>query len=245
MSVVLSASGCGVMPRCSSLDRTILSIGCTVCGLLGGPASSRISGFATGTKAQCGSYGAPWAIHRLSRSTCSSVSRPILASGGGITESGSVEMIRATSSLASTFSGTMARAPLSSSLVACSATSSRRPACRLPLSGPWQAKQLSERIGRMSRLNEIRPAGLLVDSSAAIRSAAVDDANRHRTPTDKHSLTTARSRFQQPIRHRAFRGLPRRRLGTIAQVADHLEHKRDSGGRSAGRQPDVPTNAHS
>jgi hypothetical protein len=29
----------------------------------------------------------------------------------------------------------------------------------LPLSGPWQAKQLSERIGLMSRLNEIRDRG--------------------------------------------------------------------------------------
>ena len=53
-----------------------------------------------------------------------------------MTLSGSSEMMRAMSSLAATSSGTIARDPLSSSPIACSATSSRRPACRLPLSGP-------------------------------------------------------------------------------------------------------------
>ena len=188
MSVVVSASGCGEMPRFSSLDRTIRSIGCVGCGSRPDPTGWGRSGFATGTNAQCGSYAAPSAIHRLSRSTCSPVSRPILASGGGITESGSVEMIRATSSLAATSSGTIARAPLSSSLVACSATSSRRPACRLPLSGPWQAKQLSERIGRMSRLNEIRPRGS-ARGAGSTRAAGSDGAAD--TPTEPKAIATS------------------------------------------------------
>ena len=156
MSVRRSASGWSVRPRVASLPLTIVSIAPA-------PAETAASfGFIGDTNAQCGSYVAPSAIHRSSVSTCSSKSRPILACGGGMTASGSSETIRATSSLSSIFSGTIARAPLSSSSIATSGISSRSPACRLPLSGPWQAKQLSERIGRMSRLNDSRgfgPAG--------------------------------------------------------------------------------------
>ena len=94
-----------------------------------------------------------------------------------MTLSGSSEMIRATSSLASMSSGTIARVPLSNSSVALSATSRRSPACRLALSGPWQAKQLSERIGRMSLLKESRGcdgATTAADGAAAqIRPAAL------------------------------------------------------------------------
>ena len=48
--------------------------------------------------------------------------------------------------------GTIAVSPLLAGFVASSRMSSRSPESRLFLSGPWQWKQLSERIGRMSRL---------------------------------------------------------------------------------------------
>ena len=50
-----------------------------------------------------------------------------------------------------------------------SRTSSRRSALRWFLSGPWQAKQFSDRIGRMSRLNSTLPRR---PASAAVRSGA-------------------------------------------------------------------------
>ena len=65
--------------------------------------------------------------------------------------SGSWLSIRAISSLSSGLPGTIARSPLSSSAKAPSWVSSRRPALRALSSGPWQAKQWSERIGRTSR----------------------------------------------------------------------------------------------
>ena len=69
--------------------------------------------------------------------------------GGGITSSGSVLVMRRISSLSPLLPGTM-----TGSLVrrAPSFTSSRRSALRVLASGPWQMKQFSERIGRMSRL---------------------------------------------------------------------------------------------
>src|SRR5450631_1435637 len=47
--------------------------------------------------------------------------------------------------------GTMAR-------LAAVSTSNRRVVLRLPGSGPWQVKQLSDRMGRMSRLNSTSAA---------------------------------------------------------------------------------------
>jgi len=110
--------------------------------------------------------------------------------GGGITAWGSSDTIRAMSSLSSIFSGTIAREPLSTSAVARSNVSSRRPACRLALSGPWQAKQLSERIGRMSWLKDSR-AGALANATPAVTAS-------HGDPTKAHAKT--RARFEQPIR---------------------------------------------
>ena len=49
----------------------------------------------------------------------------------------------------------MAMLPESSFLKAPACTSNRNPALRFFSSGPWQAKQLSEKIGRMSRLKSI------------------------------------------------------------------------------------------
>ena len=71
-------------------------------------------------------------------------------SGGGIMMSGSVDMIRSTTALLAASPGTIAVAPESSSAVASSDRSSRKPAWRLAESGPWHLKQRSERIGKMS-----------------------------------------------------------------------------------------------
>src|SRR5262249_61449603 len=76
----------------------------------------------------------------------------LLLSGGGITKSGLVELMRRTSWLVSGFPGTTARRPESAGLSASSRTSSRNPAWRSLGSGPWHLKQLLERVGRMSRL---------------------------------------------------------------------------------------------
>ena len=111
MSVALSASGWGLRPRVVSFSMTIASIGCRA-----SPAAR--AGRTGGTSAQCGSYAAPSATHRFRVATCSSVSRPIFASGGGMTASGSSDTMRASSSLMAGFSGTIARPPLSSSAVA-------------------------------------------------------------------------------------------------------------------------------
>ena len=56
-------------------------------------------------------------------------------------------MMRAISSLSSGLPGTIAPAS-----TAASRRSSRRSALRAALSGPWQAKQFSARIGRIARL---------------------------------------------------------------------------------------------
>ena len=212
MSVGRSASGCCASPRFASLAATAPSMAAV---------ASLAAGFTGATNAQCGSYCAPSAIHRLTSSTCSSVSRPILASGGGITLSGSSEMIRATSSLAATSSGTIAREPLSSSAVACSAVSSRSPACRLALSGPWQAKQLSERIGRMSLLNEIRAWGLA--GAAANAGPAIMRATAARRIS--HGIRLA---FEQPMRRRSCQGLP------ASPIQGGGPESRTGKGRSAG-----------
>jgi len=131
-----------------------------------------------------------------------------------MTVSGSSETTRASSSLSSRFSGTIAQAPLSSSAVACSKVSSRRPACLLALSGPWQAKQFSERIGLMSRLNEIR---------AGLAGVAATTAVHQATPAIISTAAPKRSiaHFEQPMRHDPVR---------VTRVAD-------SGGRRPNRGP--------
>ena len=83
---------------------------------------------------------------RRSFSFCAAVSS-LWIDAGGIRSSLSSEKIRWISSLSSGLPGTMA--PI---LTATSRRSNRRSALRAALSGPWQAKQFSARIGRMSRL---------------------------------------------------------------------------------------------
>src|SRR6516164_295736 len=87
-----------------------------------------------GLNDQCDSYLAPLAIHCLSTFFCSADSA-IFVEGGGIIVSGSLDEIRSTSSLFSTFPG----------------TSSRNFALRVFSSGPWHLKQNFASRGRTSR----------------------------------------------------------------------------------------------
>src|SRR5215475_2780804 len=70
----------------------------------------------------------------------------------------SVELIRRIISLLLTSPGTIAKQPPLISARAPSSISKRRFVVLLALSGPWQAKHRSERIGRMSRLNSTTDA---------------------------------------------------------------------------------------
>ena len=124
------------------------------------------AGFCGGLNAQCLVQVAPCSTHRRSTATCSGVSGlPVFF--GGICRSGSWLSIRAISSLSPGLPGTIARPPLSSSANAPSWVSSRSPALRALSSGPWQAKQWSERIGRTSRA---KPTGFgLASPGRALR----------------------------------------------------------------------------
>ena len=75
-----------------------------------------------------------------------------------MTSSRSLLLIRLHSSLASKLPGLTATFPSLSAVVAPSGVSRRRPALRFLASKPWQAKQLSDKIGRISRLNASGPA---------------------------------------------------------------------------------------
>jgi len=108
-------------------------------------------------------YSAPSAIHRFSSAFCAPV-RLLRLLGGGMSCSGSSASIRATSSLSSGFPGTMAV-----DCMAMSRRSSRKSALRAALSGPWQAKQFSERIGRISRLYSSLPCAWAQRSGTASR----------------------------------------------------------------------------
>ena len=76
--------------------------------------------------------------------------------------------MRATSLLADASPGWIT--PLASAL---SRRSSRRPACRALLSGPWHAKQFSERIERMSRLKSTRSAPGAAPPASETATAAI------------------------------------------------------------------------
>ena len=103
-----------------------------------------------GSKAQCVVQAAPSSIHRRSRSICWAESCfPDLL--GGIFNSGSSLSRRKTRSLSSGLPATIAAPPDLSLANAPSLVSSRRPALRARSSGPWHAKQLSERMERTSR----------------------------------------------------------------------------------------------
>ena len=74
--------------------------------------------------------------------------------GGGMTSSGSFDSIRWMSELASGLPGTIAMSPLRSDFAETS-SSNRSLALRPFSSGPWQAMQFSERMGRICRPKSI------------------------------------------------------------------------------------------
>src|SRR5262245_2530472 len=104
--------------------------------------------------AQCTDHDAPCSIHCLTRAICSALSFLPLV-GGGIISDALCELMRENSSLSWGLPGTMATPPRFSLANAPSLVSSRSFALRDFSSGPWQAKQLSDKIGRMWRLKSM------------------------------------------------------------------------------------------
>ena len=98
-------------------------------------------------KDQCESHLAPSSIQRVSSAFCLSVSA-CPESGGGMRSSGFGSLIFLTSRLFAALPGTIT--PSSRNMA--SRVSKWNLVSRCFSSGPWQAKQLLERIGRMSRL---------------------------------------------------------------------------------------------
>ena len=128
-----------------------------------------------GRKAQWSSHFAPCSIHFVSVATCSLVSVLPLSAGG--MWSASAAVMRFSNSLFFTSPGTTATAPLAASPLALFSTSSRSFAFSLPLSGPWQAKQFSLKIGRTSRLNCTSAAGAASDSKSSGRAKRMGESS--------------------------------------------------------------------
>ena len=99
--------------------------------------------------------------------------------GGGITSSGSSEVIRAISSLSSGSPATTTRWPPRSANTS-SRESSRRFPFRPRASGPWHSKQFSARIGRICRAKSTLPCAFADPVHEAQRANAVRIVPRHR-----------------------------------------------------------------
>ena len=141
MSAERSATGVGSRPFFLSVSETKVSMGCPDAG----------TGLSLGTvKAQCDSYLAPCRIQALMVALSCALSFRC-DFGWGMTSSGSSLMIRCQTSLLARSPGTIGVPPLCSR-VASSGRSSRSLALRDFSSKPWQEKQFSERMGRISRL---------------------------------------------------------------------------------------------
>ena len=184
-----SASGAGASPSCSSRERMKRSSGCFTqpsCFTAGGV------GRVGGMNDQCGWYSAPSAIQRLSSSFCSGRST-FLSAGGGMTSSGSSEKMRSSMTLESGSPGAIAPDSTASSR-----RSRRRSPFRLALSAPWQEKQFSTRIGRMSLLKsspEARPAGPATRTES--RQTYSNRNSRMRSPRCGHAATQKSRSIQQ------------------------------------------------
>ena len=168
MSVSRVVSRDGASFDCSSFFRMNQSIGFRT---QSGFESFGFAGSFGATNAQCSCQSAPVATHFLRSSICSRV-RCLFEAAGGILRSGSSDRILATSSLASAFPGTMTGSPDSPLPSADVFSSSRKPPLRCFSSGPWQAKQLLDRIGRMSRLKSIESSSLRAERPEATREIA-------------------------------------------------------------------------
>ena len=154
MIVAASASGAGLSPAASSLARTKRSMGCFA------QVSSEVLGSVAAcgeTSDQCGCHGAPCSIQRRTSAIWSGSSF-LCVSGGGMTSSSSLESMRWKRVLLSgwplmTVGGSSFPFLSTRAAKKPASVSRRRPTLRVPGSGPWQWKQFSATIGRMSRLN--------------------------------------------------------------------------------------------
>src|SRR6516165_12424005 len=101
-----------------------------------------------GKNDQCVWYSAPCSIQRFNNCFSTSVSF-LFDSGGGMTLD-LEEKMRRTNMLFSAFPGTMGIRPFSVRFKASDRISSRIPAWRSFVSGPWHLHKLLERMGRIS-----------------------------------------------------------------------------------------------
>src|SRR5262249_54064495 len=109
---------------------------------------------------------APSATQRRSTSFCVAVNS-LWAYFGGITFA-ALEKTRTMISLASGLPGTIGVRPEPVGFVASSRMSRRRLALRAFLSGPWHRKQVSDMIGRTSRLKPIEPSAARALTALAV-----------------------------------------------------------------------------
>ena len=161
-NVARSASGLGVRPFSAKVAATNPSMALPPAGIAGAVA------LRGSWKAQWPWYSAPSAIQRRTVSTCAD-ERTLWNSAGGMWSSGSVVSSRFMTELRSGWPGTIAGSPDLPPLRAASSVSRRSLPLFLLSSGPWQAKQVSEKIGRMSRLNWTRSAAV---AATVVRAAA-------------------------------------------------------------------------
>ena len=108
---------------------------------------------------------------------------------------GSLALIRATSSLPSSSPGVIAPA-----LIASSRRSNRKSALRAALSGPWQAKQFSARMGRTSRLYSSRGRSVANAGSEQIGRAAINRTYTPRGPGTRDGLFRKRASCLYDVR---------------------------------------------
>ena len=149
MSVLLSVSGDGWRPFLLSVSKIKESMGLRT--QRGRPVLGSLVSW-TGKNAQWPSHSAPCSIQVLMVLISELVSS-FLNSGGGMTSSGSSDLIRSHASLLSKLFRTKAAKPFLS-LKASFSKSNLNLAFRDFSEGPWQKKHLFERIGRMSLLKE-------------------------------------------------------------------------------------------
>ena len=116
--------------------------------------------FTGGTNDQCFPHSTPSRIHCSRTAIASGLSGFLWESSGGMNSSGSSDFTRLISSLSSGLPGTITLA------MAPSRVSRRNFALRAAASNPWQAKQLSERMGRTSRLKSTGSSARTVDHAA-------------------------------------------------------------------------------
>src|SRR5262245_35143424 len=101
--------------------------------------------------------------------------------------------MRVSSSLSSGLPGTMARPPLRNSPKAPARVSRRSLALRCASSGPWQLKQVSDRIGRTSRVKSIRVAAGSPVAAPAPANRAASKQPRTATATRGAGRTEGRN----------------------------------------------------